>query len=59
MGARGPVLPRSEGGVANPVRRAAHARSRTGIEVSTAYSASSRAGPIAEGVEVGVADRLP
>lgn len=59
MGTRGAVLPRSEGGVANPVRRAAHARSRTGIDVGTPNPASRRAGAITEGIEVGVANRLP
>lgn len=59
MRARRPILPGAEGGVSNLIGGTTQARSGAEIDVGTLYSASSRARPIAEGVEVDVADRLP
>jgi len=59
MRTRGAVLPRPEGGVANLIRGATQARGRPGIDVGVSDPAPRGAGSIAEGIEVGAANRLP
>lgn len=59
MRTRGAVLPRPEGGVANLIRGATQARGRPRIDVGVSDPAPRGAGSIAEGIEVGAANRLP
>ncbi len=58
MRACGPVLPCSEGSIANPIRGATQARSRPGIEIGVTNPVARSAGSFAEVVEVSVSDGL-